>query len=514
MVRRIICLLLAACMLAAFFPAAVNATGEGPNETTVIPLHNMKGWSYNEQGHWQECSCGEIHNKEEHKSVYAICGEEAVCDTCGATFLYEQEHDTYWDYTAGGHWRSCFWCAWQEKPEEHADKDGDGVCEVCGYAIEDMICGIFGSGTWELDGSTLYVYSFGDMPDCAGSEEYPWYAYRNRITEVYVLGSNVGSHTFQGYPYLRMAIIESMVSGNGTPVIGSKAFADNEELSGIAFYGDAPQIAGDAFANVTAQAICYGDWDTQLYQDYGGDLNWSVESEEGDQEHEHSYDTDWEYNDYRHWHECLLCDAYTDSEGHADGNNDRVCDVCGYNMEDSYEGIYGDCAWSLQGGSLYILGTGAMEDQNSAEGYPWYAYKDQIREITVMGVDIGDHAFEGFPELKWVYICADSSTGENVSVIGTKAFGDCGKLGIIEFWDEAPNIVKDAFAGVSAHVICYKTWEEELVQNYGGALTWDVDKVQGAHTHSYESTLVPLPAPRRAIASIPVSAAAATRTGT
>ena len=51
-------------------------------------------------------------------------------------------------------------------------------------------------------------------------------------------------------------------------------------------------------------------------------------------EHEHSFKTEWSSNDSIHWHACECATNVLDSVGaHVDDNNDGVCDVCSYSKE-------------------------------------------------------------------------------------------------------------------------------------------------------------------------------------
>ena len=43
-------------------------------------------YSHNEEGHWHECSCGLVDEKEAHKGGKATLSEKAVCEVCGASY--------------------------------------------------------------------------------------------------------------------------------------------------------------------------------------------------------------------------------------------------------------------------------------------------------------------------------------------------------------------------------------------------------------------------------------------
>ena len=106
-------------------------------------------------------------------------------------------------------------------------------------------------------------------------------------------------------------------------------------------------------------------------------------------------------------------------------------------------------AWSLDGlGNLTISGTGAIPDYTSADETPWNPYSEQIKQV--------------FAE-------------ENVTSIGSYAFADCTVLTQIHFAGDAPAFGENVFSGVTAEAYYpadNTTWTEEVMQNYGGTITW------------------------------------------
>ena len=86
---------------------------------------------------------------------------------------------------------------------------------------------------------------------------------------------------------------------------------------------------------------------------------------------------------------------------------------------------------------------------------------------------IGDYAFAGCSNL------VISNIGSNVASIGSKAFADCSTISRLVFSGNAPAIATDAFYGVTAVVETpadNATWTDAVKQNYGGNLTWTVQK--------------------------------------
>ncbi|MDR0713485.1 MAG: leucine-rich repeat domain-containing protein, partial [Bacteroidales bacterium] len=84
-------------------------------------------------------------------------------------------------------------------------------------------------------------------------------------------------------------------------------------------------------------------------------------------------------------------------------------------------GITGACTWRIDGDTLYIEGSGAMEDYTPGSA-PWYASRDHLYSLVIGdGVTaIGDYAFEGCSGFT-----GNLSLPEGVTSIGVGAFRNC-----------------------------------------------------------------------------------------
>ena len=284
--------------------------------------------------------------------------------------------------------------------------------------------GNYGAISWELVGSQLSVYGNYDNPQPMESqtsvEGYPWYAHRDRITMVSVSGTSVGDYAFDGYSGL------TMVQFNNVTEIGTYAFRGCGDLAELYFYSNAPTIAEDAFTGVTANAKyeSYYNWTEEDFQDYGGSLTWSQ-------------------------------NVYVEPE--------------------LASGTHGENAsWTLsQYGTLTVTGEGEMENMTSAEGYGWYEYRDQIRQVTISGLtSVGDYAFAGYSVLTRLEL------GESITKVGSHILDGSGSVQNVVFECVPPaSIAEDAFAGLANAGILYpyryQTQWEELVDNaYGGTDLW------------------------------------------
>ncbi|MCD7712775.1 MAG: leucine-rich repeat protein, partial [Firmicutes bacterium] len=200
--------------------------------------------------------------------------------------------------------------------------------------------------------------------------------------------------------------------------ISSLAFGNCQSLGEITFEGDAPYIEDNAFEGVGATAYYpYGNdtWTEDVMQDYGGSITWLTVLESG---------------------------------------------ICGDEM-----------TWTLTSdGTLTISGTGEMYDFDE-ETAPWYLYRESITTVVFEdGVtSIGMYAFYNCTSLESITI------PESVTSIDYMAFYNCSSLTEITFKGDAPGFGEDVFYGVTAtayYPASNDTWTEDVMQDYGGSITW------------------------------------------
>ena len=93
--------------------------------------------------------------------------------------------------------------------------------------------------------------------------------------------SKIGSGAFR---YCKEAFSDGIVFSSALSEIEDSAFLKCDELSSIEFKGNAPQISGSAFTQVTARAIFpegNSTWGESVRKNYGGDLTWYVRRADG-----------------------------------------------------------------------------------------------------------------------------------------------------------------------------------------------------------------------------------------
>ena len=132
-----------------------------------------------------------------------------------------------------------------------------------------------------------------------------------------------------------------------------------------------------------------------------------------------------------------------------------------------------DVTWYLaENGKLSITGTG--ETWDFIDGYsPAFClyFSDEVKtaEIGAGVTGVGDFLFWIMDALEIVVL------GPDVETIGAKAFSWCTKLTEIRFQGEAPSFGNNCFYRVTAtayYPIDDPTWTEDVMQDYGGDITW------------------------------------------
>lgn len=121
--------LVLACVLSLATIVACNENGGDDN----AHKHTYSKWAHDAENHWRVCP----KDNEIKKSSVANHADEdgdGVCDVCGYDGMHEHSYDSY-GKDANNHWVACSCGERQEGAEDaaHVDEDSDGICDVCGY---------------------------------------------------------------------------------------------------------------------------------------------------------------------------------------------------------------------------------------------------------------------------------------------------------------------------------------------------------------------------------------------
>ncbi|MCD7748399.1 MAG: leucine-rich repeat protein, partial [Firmicutes bacterium] len=368
-------------------------------------------------------------------------GENAF-ECVGATAYYPADNDTWTEDVMQDYGGTITWVAYS-------------ASGTCGDNL-----------TWTLVDGTLTISGTGEMYDYDEGTT-PWQEYRESITSVVIEEgvTTIGSYAFSGMSIESITIpdgvtsignsvfygctalssvtipdsveyigegafscctsLESIIIPASVTVIAEGAFSCSDGLTEIIFEGDAPSIGDYAFDYVTA-TVYYpassSTWTEDVMQDYGyGTITWV---------------------------------AYT------------AYGTCG-----------DDLTWVLSDGVLTISGTGDMYDyeyiedeDNNYATTPWFQYFGKVASAVIGdGVtSIGDFAFFG------CYNMTEITLPDSVTSIGYNAFYDSG-LTEITFEGDAPSFDNDTFYGITAtayYPADNDTWTEDVMQDYGGTITW------------------------------------------
>lgn len=143
-----------------------------------------------------------------------------------------------------------------------------------------------------------------------------------------------------------------------------------------------PKISRGGYTVSVEAAITSAAVSVKLFEDEGPD-----------EEHVHDWDTAWTTNATHHWHECKAdgCDVKKKDYGtHVDKDDNRYCDVCGYDMtdnddddDDDYTGgggrvcchSYSDRSRRIQGGRFFSRGGSKRNGSQPDLGQPGQSWR-------------------------------------------------------------------------------------------------------------------------------------------
>ena len=212
----------------------------------------------------------------------------------------------------------------------------------------------------------------------------------------------IGDSAFRGNK------IEKLTFKNDLRQIGANAFADCSYVKELQFFGNAPEIASNAFASISARAFYpMGDetWTAYARGSYGGHLTW------------------------------VAFDKTVVEEG-----------SCGK-----------DLTWTInQAGILRIYGSGSM-DIYGPEDAPWKSADAKITSVVLEKdvASISPYAFSGMRSITQV-------TAESVKTIGEQAFAGCTAMESMTLPITLESIGENALATESDMTIDYagtvKNW--------------------------------------------------------
>ena len=152
---------------------------------------NMMIWEDAGNGHKYKCKiCGKVLDEQPHNFEDSWGFDDTYhwqkCKTCGAEKIEDKVKHVpgeTWHETGNRHYKNCKDCDKQLLLEDHEDKNGDGICDVC----ELPIAGNEMNNTYCDKGCTTWHYTNGTAYDC--------YATCEGGHKIWVVGKHSGTPT-------------------------------------------------------------------------------------------------------------------------------------------------------------------------------------------------------------------------------------------------------------------------------------------------------------------------------
>ncbi|MCD8055272.1 MAG: leucine-rich repeat protein, partial [Clostridiales bacterium] len=296
------------------------------------------------------------------------------------------------------------------------------VAEIATPVIYGSSCG--DNLSWTLEDGTLTISGTGDMYSYEDGTT-PWFYISNKITSIVIEDgvTSIGDWAFANCTNLTSVSIPDSVTS-----IGSFAFFGCSGLTSISISAYVTSIGGGTFANCTSLGEIVVDESNEAYCSADGILfdkgmTTLISYPAGKTETSYDIPDTVTAFDWGAFYGCASLESVTIPDG----------------VADIRDWAFADC-WNLSsvtiGSGLTSMGGGAFFNCVS------------LTSITIPG---------------------------SVTYISGQTFCNCQSLGEITFEGDAPYIEDSAFEGVTAtayYPYGNDTWTEDVMQDYGGSITW------------------------------------------
>ncbi len=336
--KKLLAMLMGTVMLIFLLVACDGGADDTPVETQHQHSFGTE-WSFDATSHWYQSTCG--HDFKANLADHVDENKDGTCDIC----LYDGDHEHVfaeeWSHDEAQHWHAAT-CNHAVKADEaaHADANNDGICDGCG---------------WNYDHEHTYAAEW------SHNGEYHWYD----IT----CGHNGGGKDKAAHAD---ANNDGICDGCAWDYDHTHTYAD-EWSHDKDKHWHATTCGHDLTADEADHVddnndgICDGcAWDYDHTHTYATGDNWSINSThhwhgatcghkvagvdqeahvDGDEnrycdicgydyDHEHTYKEEWSWDKQTHYHESTCGHDVVSEEGaHVDVNNDGICDTCGWNYD-------------------------------------------------------------------------------------------------------------------------------------------------------------------------------------
>lgn len=338
--KKIFAMLAGAALLTCLLTACDGGEKTTPQETETQHKHSFETtWSSDEKSHWYQSNCG--HDFKANLADHTDDNKDGACDVC----LYDGGHEhTYaeeWSYDENNHWHASA-CNHAVKSAEaaHEDANNDGICDGCG---------------WNYDHEHTYATEW------SRNENNHWYA----IT----CGHNGGGKSKAPHADDNNdGICDGCAWDYGhTHTYAEEWTHDQENHWHAVSCGHTLKVEKTPHADDNNDGICDGcAWDYDHTHTYADGDNWSINTTHHwhgatcghkvpgideqshvddnqdrycdvcgyDYDHEHTFESEWSWDKLTHYHKASCGhEEYQDVGNHEDKDNDGICDVCKWNYD-------------------------------------------------------------------------------------------------------------------------------------------------------------------------------------
>ena len=397
----------------------------------------------------------------------------------------------------------------------------DSVTTVGGWAFES--CGLSSvtlssnltSISWGMFASCKELTEI-VIPDHITSIETAAFEWCNNLVEVKI-SENVTS--IGEYAFAETGIT-SVVIPDSVQKIGDKAFSKCDELKDIKFEGNSPEFSANSFEGIVGKAsypLGNTTWTKEVMQDYGGTITWVAYDPDSGESIVDSgtcgENLTWtlDENGVLTISGTGEMESYENHSPSWNTNKDKVksIKIC--------EGITSIGGYAFR--NMRSLTSVTVSGTVTSIGKYAFAGCYNLNEITMPNgiVNIGEAAFsmcygleaivlpESLTEISAYFINAPAGPGlrgklsyieipERVTKIGEAAFAMQSNLESVKFRGDAPEFTDTAFLEdtlTAYYPLGNATWTKEVMQDYGGTITWVAYDPDSGATEEPEPTEKP-----------------------
>ena len=337
-------------------------------------------WTSDETHHWHKCTvegCTEISDKAEHVDA----DKDGKCDVCAYVMTAPHVHvpGEDWKHDETNHWHECVGCGIKLDVAAHADANGDGKCDDCGFVMSKPH-----EHTWSDKWYANSKEHWHECTDCKEKKDVGAHVDTNNNGKCdtcgYEMGIEIKTHTElnitldvpkanskvpftastapsgeYGNVSVKWNKVTNLAAGKSVPLANGDSFAaGNMYNTGIQVkYSVNEALDPNLKVTLNGQTVPYyasGKDAAKALNAYNGanqvSAAYPVKLSNGEVAvmvcamypklegaHTHVFSKDWLEDANYHWKACE-CGEIAEKGAHFDNNGTGKCDVCGHDMKD------------------------------------------------------------------------------------------------------------------------------------------------------------------------------------